>query len=154
MLDLQIRWLIRRDMPEVLEIERASFANYWLDQDFLSALKTRNVIGNVAEHVGKVVGFNIYELHPGRLAILNFAVAPEFRRQGVGSQMISRMVDKLSQQRRTEIVLSIRERNLGMQQFLRSNGFQCVDIAREAYDDSDEDAYEFRYFLSKCEAAS
>ena len=34
-LKVQIRWLIRRDMPEVLEIERATFEYAWTEEDFL-----------------------------------------------------------------------------------------------------------------------
>ncbi len=122
-LDVQIRWLIRRDMQEVLRIESASFEFPWTDEDFLCCLRQRNCIGMVAEHDHKIVGFMIYELHKSRLQILNFAVAPEVRRHGVGKQMVLRLVDKLSQQRRNEIMLECRERNLDGQLFFRNQGF-------------------------------
>ena len=109
-LDVQIRWLIRRDMQEVLRIESASFEFPWTDEDFLCCLRQRNCIGMVAEHDHKIVGFMIYELHKSRLQILNFAVAPEVRLRGIGSQMVLRLIDKLSQQRRNEILLECRER--------------------------------------------
>jgi len=38
----QIRWLIRRDMTEVLEIENASFEYTWNEEDFLHCLRQRN----------------------------------------------------------------------------------------------------------------
>ncbi|MCA9111114.1 MAG: GNAT family N-acetyltransferase, partial [Planctomycetaceae bacterium] len=101
-IDVQIRWLIRRDMPEVLRIEQESFEFPWTEEDFLCCLRQRNCIGMVAERDHQIVGFMIYELHKARLNILNFCVAPEFRRQGVGTQMIVRLIDKLSQQRRKE----------------------------------------------------
>ena len=74
-LKVQIRWLIRRDMPEVLEIERASFEHAWTEEDFLCCLRQRNCIGMVAEHDHEIVGFMIYELHKAKLRILNFADA-------------------------------------------------------------------------------
>src|SRR5262252_9584455 len=85
---VQIRWMIRRDMPEVLRIENDSFEFNWTEEDFLACLRQRNCIGMVAEHEGQVVGFMIYELHKTRLHILNFAVGPNFRRLGIGAQMI------------------------------------------------------------------
>lgn len=146
--DVQIRWLIRRDMAEVLDIERASFENAWSEEDFLCCLRQRNCIGMVAETEGHVVGFIIYELHKARLRILNIAVAPQFRRQSVGSQMIRRLIEKLSQQRRKEIVLEVRESNLAAQLFYRSLDFLAVCVLRQHYDDTEEDAYVMRYRLS------
>lgn len=148
---LQIRWLIRRDMAEVLKIERASFENTWNEEDFLCCLRQRNCIGMVAECDHEIVGFMIYELHKSRLRILNFAVRPHARRQGVGRQMIGRLIDKLSQQRRKEIVLEVRERNLAAQLFFRSAGFRAVRVLRNHYDDTDEDAYLMRFRLAAVE---
>lgn len=144
---VQIRWMIRRDMPEVLKIENASFEFNWTEEDFLACLRQRNCIGMVAEHENRVVGFMIYELHKTRLHILNFAVAPAFRRSAVGSQMIDKLVNKLSQQRRQEIVLEVRETNLVAQLFYFSQGFRATGVLRNHYSDSAEDAYVMQYRL-------
>src|SRR3974377_2236301 len=88
-LRVHIRWMIRRDMPEVLQIEQDSFDYSWTEEDFLRCLRQLNSIGMVAEHAEKVVGFMIYELHKSKLHILNFAVCPSYRRTGIGGQMIA-----------------------------------------------------------------
>ena len=75
-LSVQIRWMIRRDMADVLRIERASFEQEWSEEDFLNCLRQRNCIGMVAEHDNEVVGFMVYGLHKSRLQIMNFSVAP------------------------------------------------------------------------------
>lgn len=144
---MQIRWLIRRDMADVLRIEQQSFEFPWTDEDFLCCLRQRNHIGMVAEHDNNVVGFMIYELHKSRLNILNFAVDPNFRRKGVGNQMINRLIDKLSQQRRNEILLEVRERNLEAQLFFRRFEFRAISVIRSHYDDTDEDAYLMQFML-------
>ena len=66
---VHIRWMIRRDMPEVLQIEQESFDYSWTEEDFLRCLRQRNCIGMVAEQGEKVVGFMIYELHKNKLHI-------------------------------------------------------------------------------------
>ena len=99
-LRVHIRWMIRRDMPEVIQIEKGSFEFPWCEDDFIRCLRQRNCIGMVAEQGERVVGFMIYELHKTRLHVLNFAVAPEHRRLNVGQQMIDKLVSKLSSQRR------------------------------------------------------
>ena len=146
-LAVHIRWMIRRDMPEVLEIENASFEFPWFEEDFIRCLRQRNCIGMVAEYDEHVVGFMIYELHKSRLHILNFAVHPDFRRSVVGGQMVAKLISKLSHQRRTRISLEVRETNLAAQLFFRSQGFRATTVLRDFYDDTTEDAYlmEYRY---------
>ena len=143
----QIRWLIRRDMDDVLAIERASFQFPWTEEEFLCCLRQRNCIGTVAELDHRIVGFIIYELHKSLLRILNFAVAPDVRRNGIGKQMVQRLIDKLSQQRRNEIVLEVRETNVPAQLFFASSGFRAVTVLRGHYNDTSEDAYYMRYCL-------
>jgi len=107
----------------------------------------------VAEHEERVVGFMIYELHKARIHVLNFAVAPPFRRKGVGSQMIAKLIGKLSTQRRSRIALEVRETNLDAQLFFRSNGFRAVSVLHSYYDDTPEDAYvmQYRYRVEKAD---
>ena len=145
---VHIRWMIRRDMPEVLSTELASFEYAWTEDDFLRCLRQRNCIGMVAEHDDRVVGFMIYELHKTKLHVLNFAVAPEMRRVGIGTQMVHKLVGKLSSHRRTRITLEVRETNLPAQLFFRTQGFKAVKVLRAFYEDSGEDAFLMQYRLS------
>jgi ribosomal-protein-alanine N-acetyltransferase len=146
---VHIRWMIRRDMPEVLAIEHAGFEFPWCEEEFLRVLRQRNCIGMVADHGDQVVGFMIYELHKTRLQLLNYAVHPEFRRRGVGRQMISKLAGKLSSHRRTKIALQVRESNLPAQLFFRSQGFRALEVVREFYEDTGEDSYVLQYELAE-----
>jgi ribosomal-protein-alanine N-acetyltransferase len=140
--NLHIRWMIRRDLPEVMRTERASFEYAWTEDDFIRCLRQRNCIGMVAEHEETITGFMIYELHRTQLHLLNFAVRPEFRRNGIGGLMLSKLTDKMITHRREKITLAVRERNLVAQMFFRSNGFQATRLLRNYYQDSGEDAYQ------------
>ena len=144
---IHVRWMIRRDMTEVLAIENESFEFPWCEEDFIRCLRQRNCIGMVAEHEGRVVGFMIYELHKNRLHVLNLAVGSRHRRTGVGAQMVQKLAGKLSNQRRSRILLEVRETNLAAQLFFRASGFRAVSVLREFYEDTPEDAYlmQFRY---------
>jgi ribosomal-protein-alanine N-acetyltransferase len=145
--DVRIRWMIRRNMPEVLDIERESFEYAWTEEEFLCCLRHDNCIGMVSESLDKISGFMIYELLKGELHVLNFCVAPWMRRQNVGRQMVEKLVAKLSQQRRQVISLEVRESNLDAQLFFRSVGFMATGVNRAFYDDTDEDAFRFEYWL-------
>lgn len=146
--DVHIRWMIRRDMPEVLGIEQGSFEFPWSEDDFIRCLRQRNCIGMVAEHENRIVGFMIYELHKNQLHILNFAVRPDCRRRNIGRRMGEKLIGKLSQQRRSRIVLEVRETNLAAQVFFRRMGFRAMSVLRDYYDDTTEDAYVMHYRMT------
>lgn len=146
--DIQTRWMIKADYETVLDIERQSFADPWTLDDMLQALRQRNCIGVVAEANDVVVGYMIYELHKRNITILNMAVEPELRRMGIGKQMIDRMKDKLSQQRRTALYADIGDDNLTGQLFFAAQGFRAIQIVREQYQ---RDAYRFRWTLCDAE---
>lgn len=144
---VHIRWMIRRDMPEVLRIEEISSDYPWCEEDFLRCLRQRNCIGMVTEKDEKVAGFMIYELHKSKLYILDFAVHPNYRRQGVGRQMVEKLLGKLFDQRRTRLTVNVRETNLDAQFFFKACGFRATDVWRRFHEDSGEDAYLMEYRL-------
>lgn len=150
--DIQIRWMIRRDMAEILCIEEEAFEFPWADADFTRCLRQRNCIGMVAELGGGVVGFMLYELHRTRVHVLNFAVARSHRRFGIGTGMMTRLISKLTPQRRDRIELEVRETNLPAQLFFRSLGFRAVAVLRDYYQDSTDDAYRMQFLTIPDEA--
>ncbi len=146
---VQIRWMIRRDMPSVLATEIASHSYPWTEEEFLRVLRQRNCIGMAAEHDERVVGFNIYEIHRTSIVVLDFAVDPKECRRGVGSQMIDKLKDKLSPNRRKKITALVRESNLAGQLFLRQQKFLAEEVIREHYADTGEDCYRFSYSIAE-----
>ncbi len=147
LIPVHIRWMIRRDMPEVLDIETQNFEFPWSDDEFIRCLRQRNCIGFVAEFDERVVGFLIYELHWKRLHILNFAVQKEFHRCGIGSQIINKLASKLTPKRRKRILLEVTERNLHAQLFFQAMGFRAVSVIKDFYQDTSEDAYLMQFCI-------
>ena len=134
MITPHIRFMIRYDLPTVLRIEQASFPAPWDEPTFIHCLRTRNVIGMVAEHDDRAVGYMLYEMHTHRLVVLNFAVAAEYRRQCVGAAMLAKLRSKLTQDGRNRIVLEVAESNLAGQLFFKTQGFRAVQVIRDYYD--------------------
>lgn len=151
MVDAQvhIRWAIRRDMPEIMQIENDCFPIPWSDADFHRALCQREVIGLIAEIEDCIVGFVIYEFRADRLIVLNFAVRPDCQRRGIGTALINKLKSKLRPNRRKRITLHTRETNIVAQRFFSSQGFRALGVKRGLYqcDETNEDAYLFQYRL-------
>lgn len=118
-----IRWLIRRDMQAVLRMEMQNDSP-WTDSDWVTAMTQRNVIGMVIEdQFRRVVGAMLYELHKNTINLWRVLVDEDCRGQGVGTDMVLRVRDKLSQQRRDTVICCVGERNRPMLELLKSCGF-------------------------------
>ena len=150
-LKVHVRWMIRRDMRDVLGIEDEAFEFPWSEEDFTHCLRQRNCIGMVAEMADAVVAFMIYELHRTRLHVLNFAVSRQHRRLGVGSLLVDKLSGKLTPERRSRILLEVRETNLPAQLFFRSCGFRAISVVKDFYQDTTEDAYLMEYLCPAAE---
>lgn len=143
-----VRWLIRRDMTDVLRIERESYQCPWTEDDFLKHLRQRNCVGHVAEYENRVVGFVIYELHKGFVHITNMAVDPDCRGRGFGRALMDKMKAKITLHHRTRLRCIVRESNLGSQLFLRRMKMRATKTLRNYCDDPQEDAYLFVWRLT------
>jgi ribosomal-protein-alanine N-acetyltransferase len=148
-----VRWMIRRDMAEVLAIDAASGMPALpssregdREEGYLAMLRVKNCIGMVAEDCWrgpgneKVVGLMVYELHPKHLGVLRLAVDPAYRRMEVGTQMVARLASKLRSHRRTRLVADVSEYATAGQLFLRACGWRAEKVLRGG-GEGGEDAY-------------
>jgi ribosomal-protein-alanine N-acetyltransferase len=127
----EIRWMIRRDMDQVMDIEHAAFQwpNKWTENTFLAFLRQRNAIGTVITTGGcwdPIAGFMVYELYKERIELARFAIHPKYQRQGYGTQLIQRLINKLDQQRRYSFGIDIPEKNVGAQLFFSRCGLKAI----------------------------
>lgn len=140
---VHVRWMIRRDMEEVLHIA-ADCALPWGQEDFLHALRQRNCIGMIAEVKDVVTGFMVYELNSGFFTLLNFAVDPHWWERGVGTAMMNKLTSKLGEHRRTRIECVVPERSVALQCWLRGRGFKATKVLRGHFEIEDGFAMEYR----------
>lgn len=122
-----IRWLIRKDMKEVLEIERLCFGNESLaEQDVIEMLRKRDYIGMVIEVNDVVVGYMIYQLHTHRIELVRIAVHPDHQRRGLGSQLVEKILSKLTVHKRRRVTFLVPDNLLGAHLFLKANEFRAT----------------------------
>lgn len=87
----------------------------------------------------KVRAFVIARTMGGRTEIMQIAVHPETRRQGVGSKLLSYVIGKTadSDARRRRIELEVREDNFAAISFYKKNGFKMVGRRKGYYPNCD-----------------
>ena len=140
---IAVRWMVRSDLTAVSEMERELFEFPWGELDFVSCMRCRNCMGMVAtDRDGQVVGYMVYEIHKDRIHLLNIAARP-----GVGAKLMGVVLGKLDD-RRSRVMLEVRETNLKAQRFFQRWGFKAISILRDFYEDSKEGAYLMQYLAS------
>jgi ribosomal-protein-alanine N-acetyltransferase len=125
---IYVRWLIRRDMPEVLAIEN-ELPSPATEKEIIDCIRQRAMIGMVVEYEGLVVGYMIYELLKEKLRIHQLAVAKSHRRKGCGTALVQKIIRKLGDKNRTSIDIQVSDGNFELIGFLKSLGFFITSMA-------------------------
>ena len=145
---IQCRWLIRRDMDRVLELDRKCFRDYWSEEDHLKLLRNRNCIGTVfGERIlgdDEVKGFMHYELAKDHLHVERFCVDPDYRRMGLGRSAMDRLKNKMDYMKRHFITVDVCETNTDAHLFLKSQEFKCESVLHYP---GERDTYHFVWRL-------
>jgi ribosomal-protein-alanine acetyltransferase len=127
-----------RDLFAVQEIERACFKeDAWPLIELMAALTFPNVVRLKAIHKDKVVGFIAGDIRnvEGTGWILTVGVLPDYRRQGLAEELMSRCEQAMKMRL---IKLSVRRSNQAAIQLYQKLGYAQVDVWSKYYHD-DED---------------
>jgi len=96
----------------------------------------------VAFSEGAVAGFLVWRrVAEDECEVLNLAVAPAFRRQGVACELLKPLLNL----RDTRIYLEVRESNQVARMFYKSMGFQEVNIRKRYYECPAESAIVMKF---------
>jgi len=144
----RVRWMVPRDLPAVLKIERLSYSVPWTKGEMDSFLRQNPSIAmTVEDSDGKVAGYVFYSVEKKAFKINNLTVHPSLRRLGVGTSICNKFIDKLSTNRRERILIGCHDTSLGAHLFLRSQGFRCIKVNKQNGNCSD--IYLFEYCINK-----
>lgn len=137
---MTIRAMTREDCVKAADLERMIFSQPWTEQGFYDALDIEQNIFLVAEEEGIVCGYiGMYQaLDEGE--ITNVAVAPEWRKRGVGRRLMQAAMEKAGQQGIVQIVLEVRVSNAEAIRLYEKCGFINCGIRKGFYDFPKEDA--------------
>jgi len=137
---LIIRDMQEDDIPAILEIEKVSFTAPWYKQDFLNEIFKKEVLSKVAVFEGNIIGYTCMNYHAHKSHILNLAVHPDFRRQGVATILIEEVIGELKKRGCVFMFLKVRVSDTGAQRFYEQLGFKVEGIRKKYYGNPDEDA--------------
>ncbi|QJA06942.1 ribosomal-protein-alanine N-acetyltransferase [Thermosulfurimonas marina] len=137
---IEIRQARPEDLPEILRIEKASFARPWSEVHWryeFEKPQTRVLVVTVED---QVVGYLCSWLMGEEMEIANLAVAPEWRGKGLGKALLTTALRMGLEEGVRRVWLEVREGNRVAQRLYRSLGFVVVGRRKGYYPDTGEDA--------------
>jgi len=137
-----IQEMTAKDLDDVLQIEKISFRTPWSRELFRRELAMPLARSFVAREVpnDKLVGYLCFWLVIPEVHILNLAVHPERRRQGIGLNLLLFGLEYCRQKGAQEFTLEVRRSNYDAISLYRKLHFLPWGIRKGYYQDSGEDA--------------
>lgn len=124
----------------VAELEKICFSAPWSAQSIASELNNPLSLWLVAEVDGVVAGYIGSQSVCGESDMMNVAVHPDFRRQGIGEKLVNALIEALRQAGNTCLTLEVRASNAGAIALYTKLGFIQVGRRPNYYRDPKEDA--------------
>jgi ribosomal-protein-alanine N-acetyltransferase len=139
--NITYRRMTLEDVPAVHEIDQLSFSLPWPESSFHFELSQNPISRSwVAEAEGKVIAMVVLWLIMDEAHIATIATHPDYRRKGIGEQLMLVALGKARQEGARRAFLEVRAGNLVAQMMYKKYGFVTAGIRRRYYKDNDEDA--------------
>jgi len=140
-MSVTFRRMLEVDMPVVHQIDRSSFSLPWPERSFRFEV-TSNPAARcwVAEMDGRVVTILVIWMIVDEAHIATIATDPEFRRQGIGRELLVHALREAVQEGAVRAFLEVREGNDAAMAMYRRMGFVEDGRRPRYYKDNSEDA--------------
>jgi ribosomal-protein-alanine acetyltransferase len=140
----QIRPATTADTARLASLERICFSDPWSPAGLREMISATHSIALVGLSGDVIVGYAIARYAAGSGEILNLAVAPEHRREGVAAHLIDALLEGLRSREVREVYLEVRESNGPARALYTGKGFTVAGMRRAYYRYPTEDALVLR----------
>lgn len=137
---IRIEKMTKDQIFQIGSLEKACFSDPWSERSIASELDNPLSLWLVALDEGRVAGYIGSQTVLGESDMMNLAVSPEYRRQGIGRALVNALTDRLRQLGSHSVSLEVRASNLPACQLYESLGFTQVGLRKGYYEKPREDA--------------
>lgn len=132
------------DAPRLAAFEREFFPHPWTEEQFRNSLGRAHFVCRGIERQGRLAAYLSASLVAGELEILNIAVRPEHRRQGLARRLLGHVLQLARETGMTDAYLEVRASNVPAQALYAGFGFTAAGRRAAYYPDNREDALVMR----------
>ena len=137
---MEIRLMTADHVSQVAQLEKLCFRDPWSENSVSSELNNPLSLWLVAVEGEKVAGYVGSQSVMGESDMMNVAVHPDFRRQGIGERLILELIDQLENRGNHSLTLEVRASNVSAIALYRKLGFVQVGLRKNYYRNPKEDA--------------
>jgi ribosomal-protein-alanine N-acetyltransferase len=130
--ELTIRSMDDADIPEVVRIERASYAFPWTEGIFRDCLRV-NYYCRVVEVAAVIAGHGVMSVGAGEAHLLNVCIEEAYRCRGIGGRLLKHLLRAAGTAGAAEAFLEARPSNLAAIRLYQSLGFRQIGVRRGYY---------------------
>lgn len=138
---IEIMRMTDSDVSEIAELEKKCFSIPWSEKSFKEEMQNKLAVYFVAKENGHCIGYAGFWSVSGEGDITNVAVLPEYRKQGIGSMLISEMIKTAVLKKLYLLTLEVRKSNIAAQRLYKKYGFNIIGERKRYYSDNGEDAW-------------
>ncbi len=124
----------------VAEMERQCFSDPWSEKSVASELDNPLSLWLIAEADRVVAGYVGSQTVLDSADMMNLAVSQDFRRQGIGEQLVNSLTEALAEKGVKTLLLEVRISNEPAKQLYQKLGFEIVGKRPRYYEKPREDA--------------
>lgn len=136
-----VRDAVDADLDAIQEIECASFPGPWPRAVFEKELENRwSHVEIVEDSAGRLVGYTVYWVVHDELHLLNIAVDPGRRRQGLADALLRHLERVCEERDLTYLTLEVRVSNVAAVNLYKRHGYDVIHRRKNYYVDDPEDA--------------
>ena len=136
-----IEIMTEKHVAQVADIEKICFGSAaWSEKSVASELTNPLALWLVAVEDDQVAGYVGSQTVCNETDMMNVAVHPEFRRQGIGEKLVEQLVAQLKRISSHALMLEVRASNAPAIGLYEKMGFQQVGLRKNYYRDPKEDA--------------
>lgn len=137
---MEVRKMQPADVAQVAELEKLCFSAPWSENSIRSELTNPLSLWLVAVDGDTIAGYVGSQSVMGEADMMNVAVAPAYRRQGVAERLVELLVDKLTVNNVSSLTLEVRASNEPAIALYRKMSFVQVGRRPNYYTKPKEDA--------------
>ena len=137
---MEIRLLNESDIAQLAQLEKLCFQDPWSASAFTYELTNPLSLWLVAADGDTVAGYVGSQTVMGESDMMNVAVAPAYRRQGIAEKLIIRLMEMLNERQSKSLTLEVRKSNSPAICLYDKLGFVQVGCRPGYYRNPKEDA--------------
>ena len=127
-------------VTQVAQLEKICFSDPWSERSIASELENKLAFWLVATEGDTVAGYIGSQTVVGETDMMNVAVHPDFRRQGIAEALVNELVNSLKQMGSHCLTLEVRASNTPAIALYEKNGFSEIGRRKNYYRNPREDA--------------